>query len=227
MHPASAYLLLLPATLATPVADPDPIFVPFHPILAPHLQHPKIQFNPLFGPGFPFNQPPQQPKQNPVLVIHTLVQNPNQRVFGGNQLQTPDSFDNSLFGSLFHGGNSLFGKIFGGGGIVPANSLFVPSRSLQQRLATTPSTKQDVQHTTPRFIQLYPETSTRPNEEDDNQTKQSDEDDSDEDVIDEESFFIEDDSDRDDGEEDDEDSEKDSDDPKAEDVNVPHIELLQ
>ena len=216
MHPA--YLLLLPATLATPVADPDPIFVPFHPILAPHIQHPKIQFNPLFGPGFPFNQPPQQPKQNPVLVIHTLVQNPNQRVFGGNRLQTPDSFDNSLFGSLFHGGNSLFGKIFGGGGIVPANSLFVPSRSLQQRLATTPSTKQDVQHTTPRFIQLYPETSTRQDEESDNQTKQSDEDDRDE----ESSFNIEDDSD-----EDDEDSVKDSDDPTAEDVNVPHIELLQ
>ena len=216
MH--SAYLLLLPATLATPVADPDPIFVPFHPILAPQIQHPKFQFHPLFGPGFPFNhriQPPQQSKQNPVLVIHTLVQNPNQRLFGGNQLQNLDSFDKSLFGALFQGESSLFGKIFGGGGIDPANSLLVPSRSLPG-LATTPSTIEDVISTTPRIIQLYPERSKRPNEKDNDQTGQSDEDDSDED-----------DSDRDDSDDDDEDSEKDSADPKTEDANVPHIELLQ
>ena len=131
-------------------------------------------------------------------------------MFGGNQLQNPDSFDKSLFGALFHGENSLFGKIFGGGRIVPANSLLVPSQSLPG-LATTPSTKEYVQSTTPRFIQLYPERSTRPNEKDDNQTGQSDEDDSD----------------RDDSDDDDEDSENDSADPKAEDANVPHIELLQ
>ena len=122
------YLLLLPVTLATPVADPDPIFVPFHPALAPQLQHPQHPFiNPLFGPGFPFSQgiqPPQQSKQ-PVLVIHTLVQSPDQQEFEGNQLQNPDIFDKSLFGALFHGENSLFGQIFGGSGIVPTNSLLV------------------------------------------------------------------------------------------------------
>ena len=147
-----SYLLLLPVTLATPVANPDPIFVPFH--QSSHLQHSPHQFiSPLFGPGFPFSQgfhPPQHSKQ-PVLVIHTLVQSPDQKEFGGNQLQNPDSFDKSLFGALFHGENSLFGKIFGGGGIVPTNTLLV------RRNPTFPSI--------PSIIPSYPKKSTKPTEE--------------------------------------------------------------
>ena len=136
-----SYLMLLPMTLATPVADPDPFF-PFPPFLAP--QH---QFQPIFGPGFPYNQRIQsaQPvNQQPVLVIHTLVSDPNQREFGENQFQNIDSFDQSLFGKIFHGENSLFGKIFGGGGIVPVNSLLVkrfpinPQKSRDKAAITKP-----------------------------------------------------------------------------------------
>ena len=145
------YLLLLPVTLATPVADPAPIFVPFHPGLAPQLQHPQHPFlSPLFGPGFPFSQgvqPPQRSKQ-PVLVIHTLIQRPDQQEFEGNQLQNSDSFDKSLFGALFHGENSLFGQIFGGRGNIPTNSLLV-----HRRFPSIPS-----------LIPSFPENSTKQKE---------------------------------------------------------------